>query len=229
MPLDSFNKNNNRYVSFTFDDGLINSAQKVNDIIFPHKATFYIVTGWLKPNPIEIKDKANIGFDHGDFESWQKMSNLSHEIGSHTVAHLGPDGDQESGYIDSLEYIKKFSPTGPYSLSLPYGLRSLKPVPIYDSIRLCRGKKIYNRLNNLNLSELFSFDPFESGLPLENIKKMIHLIPNNSWLILQAHGLDNEGFLPWPSEYFKKIFEFLLSENFKIKTVREMTQQLTAE
>ncbi|MDD2807215.1 MAG: polysaccharide deacetylase family protein [Patescibacteria group bacterium] len=214
----------NRYVSFTFDDGLINSANKVNDIIYPNKAIFYIVTGWLKPNPIKINDKCNIGLDHGDFEQWKKLSNLGHEISSHTVCHAGPSSDGPDGYIESLKYIQQFHP-GPYSLAMPYGIKSPDNPP-YDSIRLCDGKYIYNSLEKIDLLELISFDPFEGRLTIEKALKKISQLPANSWLILRAHGLDNEGYCPWPSEYLKKIYELLLIENFEIKTIREMTLEV---
>ncbi|PIN93322.1 hypothetical protein COU54_03505, partial [Candidatus Pacearchaeota archaeon CG10_big_fil_rev_8_21_14_0_10_31_24] len=108
----------NRYVSFTFDDGFIAGAQKVAKIIHPHKATFYLVTGWVKPNSIEIKDEYNIDADHGDIKQWQKLAQLGHEIGSHTVSHPIPQEADLDEYIQSLDYLKHFH-SGPYSLAMP--------------------------------------------------------------------------------------------------------------
>lgn len=219
----SKNRKTDRFASFTFDDGLINSAYKANDIIFPNKATFYVVSGWLRPNPVKIIDKCNIGLNHGSLREWKRLSDKGHEIGSHTVSHAGPNGDWPDGYLKSLEFIKNFG-SGPYSLAMPFGIKSPNVLP-YDSIRLCNGEKIFNSLENIDFSGLLSFDPFEDGLIIEDAEKRIYDLPSYSWLIIRAHGLDNEGYCPWPSPYFKKIYEILLAESFNIMTVREMTQK----
>ncbi|MFA6422667.1 MAG: polysaccharide deacetylase family protein [Candidatus Buchananbacteria bacterium] len=214
----------NRYVSFTFDDGFINSAKKIHNIIYPNKATFYIVSKWLNRDFTDIKDKFNIGADHGDIKQWKQISEYGHEIGSHTMSHVGPDTDDFSEYLESLNFIRNFG-SGPYSLAMPYGLKSSSQMP-YDSVRLCNGKNSYNLLENINFSELISFDPFEGGLMMEDVMLELNKMPSDCWLIIRAHGLDNEGYCPWPSKYFKKIYELLLMEEFNIKTVREMTLKL---
>jgi peptidoglycan/xylan/chitin deacetylase (PgdA/CDA1 family) len=56
-----------RYVTITFDDGLINGAQRTAAIFdaFGLKATFYVVTGWVGPHQITwIRDRWNWRRDH---------------------------------------------------------------------------------------------------------------------------------------------------------------------
>lgn len=215
-------KKNNRYASFTFDDALIDSAYKIDKLIYPYKATFYIVTGWLKPNPIKIEDIYNIGVDHGDIKQWQELSSLGHEIGSHTVSHVKVNSlNMEKEYFDSLSFIKKFHKP-PYSLAMPYCLKPITPLS-YDSIRLGQGKKNYNSLKKINFSQLNSFDPVENRLSVKEAFKIIDHLPASAWLIFRAHGLDGEGYCPWQSEYLEAIYKFLLSEKFQIKTMAEMT------
>jgi len=222
MPFPFYKFKTSRYVSFTFDDGLINSANKIDQIITPHKATFYIVTGWLRSSQFKIEDPPNIDFDHGDYDDWEKISDLGHEIGSHTLSHIDPTSQEAQGeYQESLELIKQFS-LGPYSLAMPRGLKPLSRPP-YDSVRLCDGKKIHNSLKKIDFFNLISWDPVEVKLPTEQALKKIKQLPSNSWLILRGHGLDDEGYCPWPSDYLKKIIEFLQAEEIQIKTVAEMT------
>jgi len=213
----------NRYASLTFDDALINSANKVYNIISPNKATFYIVTGWLSPSQCKIEDSSNVGANHGDYNEWKKIADVGYEIGSHTFSHIDPVGQEASKeYYESLEFIKQFSP-GPYSLAMPHGLKPLSQPP-YSSIRLCDGKKIYNSIKKLDFFNLVSWDPVEAELPIAETLKKISQLPANSWLILRGHGLDGEGYCPWPSDYLRGVVEIIKKEKIEIKTVREMTK-----
>ncbi len=212
----------NRYASFTFDDGLITSARKIDKIISPHKATFYIVTGWLKPNPLSIIDPPNIKPDHGDIAGWQELTNRGYEIGSHTVSHIrASEPGAEKEYQASIEFIKQFQP-GPYSLAMPNSTESPSTINSYDSIRVGDGEKIYNSLKEINFARLISWDPVENKLSLEQTLKKIKYLPADSWLILRAHGLDDDGYCPWPSEYLKEIYKLLRDEGFQIRTIKEM-------
>ncbi len=215
----------NRFVSLTFDDGLIKSAFKISDIITPHNATFYVVTGWIEPRQVTITDYANIFHNHGSISDWKIIAQKGHEIGSHSFSHLKPENSNtEKEYIQSFDFINKFG-DAPYSMAMPYGLKFNKTLP-YDSIRLCDGKKIFNSLEKIDLKNLTSFDPFENGLTIERAIKKINETPSNSWIIIRAHGLDDDGFCPWPTDYFKKLYFYLMENNFHIQTVRQMTSNI---
>jgi glycosyltransferase involved in cell wall biosynthesis len=159
------NKKTRRYVSFTFDDGLINSAKKIDQILSPHQATFYIVTGWLKPKPLSITDPPNIKPDHGNPGDWQRLANLGHEIGSHTVSHpetIAKLTSQE--YAESLTVIKQFH-SGPYSLATPHLFIPTKQT-LYEAVRAGEKKEIYNSLGQINFNQLNSWDPIEKNISL---------------------------------------------------------------
>ena len=53
-----------RFLSFTFDDGFINGAKKIDRILNPYKGTFYIVTGWVHPDNVPF-DLSHEGADRG--------------------------------------------------------------------------------------------------------------------------------------------------------------------
>src|SRR5947209_749954 len=62
-----------RFVSITFDDGLIAGARKAVGILeeFKLSATFYLVTGWIRPREVPwIRDPWNKGLDHGSWRDW---------------------------------------------------------------------------------------------------------------------------------------------------------------
>jgi len=45
-----------KVLTFTFDDGLIESAHAVDRILGEDKATFFLTTGWVLPNTVPIED-----------------------------------------------------------------------------------------------------------------------------------------------------------------------------
>lgn len=213
-----------RYISFTFDDGSITGANKVNEILTPYHATFYIVTGWIKPNNIKINDRFNINIDHGTIEQWKNLSNLGHDIGSHTHTHLKADDPNIVQDCDkSLEIIKLIHKS-PHNISSPH-FTNLQIIG-FDSIRLgtyetmhkkFEFEKLYNNLNDLNLMKLYccDFEPFK-------VKTIINQIPDNTWLILAYHSLDGEGFQPISSDDLRAIKDCAIENKYEIKTVREM-------
>ena len=56
--------------------GYINGAIKMDQILHPYKATFYIIVGYLD----------NIS-GRGDVSDWQVLPDKGHDIGSHTITH----------------------------------------------------------------------------------------------------------------------------------------------
>jgi len=217
-----------RYLSITCDDGLINSALKVDQLLSPNHATFYIVTGWLKLNPIPILDTPKIIYKHGSLVDWQLLSKKGHEIGSHTVSHLRPNQPiNQAEYYQSFELIKKIQP-GPYSLATPYGA-SINIQSPYDSIRLKEKRGflkiiIDNKLDRIDFFKIVSWDPVELKFSLSKIIRILQKIPSRRWLVLRMHGLDGEGYCPWSATSFKQFIDSALRSGYQIKTIAEMTK-----
>jgi hypothetical protein len=209
-----------KFATFTFDDGIIASAKKVHEILFPYKATFYVVSGWVLKT-IVIVDKYNINFDHGTIEDWKEIIKLGHEVGSHTHSHCKADNiNIQNECLESLNFLRKIQ-IPPYSLSCPH--HTLIKTELYDSIRTGSystvhkkfdKEKIFNKIESLNLFELYS---------IEDTKIDCNEISDNSWIIFSFHGIDSEGFCPITTQQLETLKNDLLLKKFKIVTVREMT------
>jgi hypothetical protein len=217
-----------KYVSFTFDDGAIKGARTVCSILEPYKATFYVVTSWVRPTNVQISDRFNTNVDHGTISDWEDIAKQGHDIGSHTATHVkGSDPNIENECHKSLDFLRRIH-LGPYSLSSPH--HSFVKTDIFDTVRVGTYEtihkknifeKIYNNLDSLNFREIYSFD--ESYFVLSQI---INLIPDNSWLVLSYHSLDGEGFCPVTSEDLRKSKQLFLSNDYKIKSMKEMFLEL---
>ena len=215
-------RNKERYLSFTFDDGCINSAKKVDRILHPHKATFYIVTGWVRPDSVPVSDFSNIHTDHGHIDDWRKLASKGHDIASHTVSHVLPTNpDAEREYNESLDYIKKIHKE-PYNFAFPYDVKSLSKMTCYDSVRIGGEGMVYNDLESIDLYNIRSWSPIIQKISEKEIWKLINKAPNNSWLVLEMHALDGEGLFPWPSDDLERLKDFIINCGFSIKTIGEM-------
>jgi hypothetical protein len=214
-----------KYVSFTFDDGAINGARKVSEILEPYKATFYIVTGWTKPNSVNVDDKFNRNVDHGSIQDWIELAKKGHDIGSHTVTHKkGDDLEIEKECNESLDFLRRIH-LGPYSISSPH--HSFIKTTIYDTVRVGTYQtihkkfvfdRLYNNLEGLDFKEIYSCDE-----PYSILKEIINLITvDNIWLVLSYHSVDGEGFCPITIEDLKSIKHLFLNNNYEIKSMKEM-------
>jgi len=217
-----------RYLSFTFDDCCIDSANKVDKILSNFKATFYIVTGWVNPKKVEIVDPPNINVNHGTFEEWKKLSDNGHDIGSHTVSHIkSTDLNIIKECEESLEYIKRIH-VGPYSFASPgYSVPVNHISHYFDTVRVGHNKlPIYNDLNNLNMGQLVSWSPVEKNYDLNSDSEILDSIPDSSWTILTLHALDGVGYEPISSENLEKLVQIVVQKGFVIKNVKEVTDAL---
>src|SRR5437660_5944656 len=124
-------KDSQRFVSITFDDGLITGARKAVSILdeFKLSATFYLVTGWIRPREIPwIRDPWNKGLDHGSWRDWIEIKNRGHDIGSHTVTHLNASGKLSRNVPTILRWelrhscaqLRRRLGRRPTSLSMPW-------------------------------------------------------------------------------------------------------------
>ncbi len=214
-----------RFLSFTFDDGFINGAKKIDRILNPYKGTFYIVTGWVHPDNVPF-DLSHEGADRGSFGEWKELSCKGHDVGSHTVTHALPDSpDAEREYKESFEFIKKMH-NGPYNFSFPKDIESNKDLSFYDSVRIGKKEITYNDLDNVNLNQIISWSPIIQIYSEKSIFNKIKKAPLNSWTIIEMHSLDGEGPFPWPSKALKSLLDFVVKENFEIKTVGDMVKTL---
>jgi|GEM_PF-811204 len=206
-----------KVLTFTFDDGLIESAHAVDRILGEDKATFFLTTGWVLPNTVPIEDALNVGRDHGTIEEWQALSRAGHDIGSHSVSHRVPEYLPEHAeavrreYDESLQFIKRIH-DGPYSVATPYH-REAPVTPrldtLYQAVRLGPGP-----LNALDAIDFSAVHTLDQDSPLE-------LVPDNVWAVFALHGID-EGHRPVTAHHFAELVARARSLGFVIRTMKQM-------
>ncbi len=213
-----------RILSLTFDDGFLESANKIDALINPHKATFYIVTGWVKPNSIDVKDKYNINRNHGDLNDWIRLSERGHDIQSHTVSHHSKKWHKEATveqidyeYNESMNFIKRIH-SGPYTMSTPYH-HTPKVKSNYTAIRVGFENGFKNKFDSLKLDSLNSY--------VGNASWAIDNLPDedNIWILACLHGLDGEGYCPWASAELLEFCNVAVKKNYKIQTVNQVLKR----
>lgn len=230
----------NRFVSITFDDGLLQGARIAVELLekYRAKATFYLVTGWVQPNQVKIRDRSNVSRDHGSWSEWQAIQDCGHEIGSHTVSHINVRRNFKAWLApsflkrelwDSYDDLKQHLQMPPASIGMPYDVmtfaakRLLKQV--YQAARVGRPRVIYNKLDRVDWYRLYSWAPHPQ-MPADKICQRIASIPPNHWLILQFHSLADEGWRPFSPATFEAILQFISErDNLRQVTIKEMVEE----
>ena len=171
----------NRYVTFTFDDGLINTARTVEQLGIP--TTFYIVLGWITKE-VKINDSFNVDLDHGTIEEWKS---LKIDVGCHTYDH-SKDFNEHFSYNKFSQFFN-----GPKNLATPYGLKYNSK--LYDSCKIGFFNKPYNALTLKSLKQIHSINPSYDFTNKESLKLTIVNCPIQHWIVFTFHGI-NEGWRP---------------------------------
>lgn len=206
-----------RFVTFTFDDGDVQTAMQVNQILEPDHATFYIVTGWTD-DTVKITDQYNIGVNHGTDLDWRALAYWGHDIGSHTVSHVTPpEALRNDEYKRSLEYLKRFG-VGPYSLSMPFHVAGAVDAP-YDSIR-CGNSVRYNPLD-VPLREVGSWTIYPDKFA-EIVEQLRDKNPADCWTVFCMHGLDGRLAVPWGRGDFERLMNMCRVLGYRVRTMAEM-------
>lgn len=218
---DTTEKLSGRYVTFTFDDGDIQTAREVDRILQPEHATFYVVTGWIAPAPhADTQDAYNQAVDHGGDWDWRALAYHGHDIGSHTVSHCVPDAANAQGeYRDSLEYIRRFG-VGPFSLSMPWHMAGPVDAP-YDSIR-CGNSVKWNALD-ADMRNVGSWTVYPEKFA--EIVETLRGAPADCWSVLVFHGFGGRLCPPsWKADDFLRLADTLRVMGWKIRSMAEVTE-----
>ena len=228
-----------RYVTMTFDDGLVKGAWKAAEILREYgvAATFYVVTGWVRPRSVRwVRDHFNKNADHGCWEDWQSIAAQGHDIGSHTKSHVNASGKLarvmpgrvRSEFVESFHHIEQSIGRPPSSISMPWNATTMQADAhvrrIYEACRLGGAAPEYARVADLDWHRLPSWAP-ASDVPFQALCERISSIPAGHWLILQFHSLDGEGYMPISSRLLHELVGFIADQpGLKMRTVREMVE-----
>src|SRR6266550_7738312 len=163
-----------RFITITFDDGLIAGARKAVRILdeFAVSATFYLVTGWVRPRQVAwVRDRWNKGRDHGHWRDWREIQSRGHDFGSHTVTHLNAGGRWSRWFPALLRWelshshaeLRRHLGVAPASISMPWNTpaEALEPYVrrFYAACRLGTQAPRANDLSRLNWHRLHSWAP----------------------------------------------------------------------
>lgn len=227
--------NNDRFVSITFDDGLKASTDVAISILEKYKfsATFYIVTGWVEPSKISIKEPFNIGRAHGTWDYWRRVSEIGHEVGSHTHSHVNARGKKAmlfpwilaNDIFKSHKNLCREVSQSNHSIAMPWNAAtSISEFFVHRKFSSCRlgtSSLAYNNFLSLACYRLKSWAPSQRDR-WETYVQAIDNIPKGGWLILQFHGIGDEGWDPISPEFFEQLCEYIAKSDLKIATVREV-------
>lgn len=231
-----------RYLSIIFDDGIATSAEQAVDILanYGFSASFYVVTGWVRPKKIPIKDKYNRLLDHGDWDFWRRVVAAGHEVGSHSFSHLNVSGKLATFFpivtiadlLWSAHDIKTNIPQPLITISMPFNESSAVSTQVVK--RTFAGRSLgtsdlkYNPTIDLDVYNIVSWAP-SRALLLEQYRKAIAEIPIGSWLILQLHGFEREGWEPISTAEFVAILDAAKTEGLAVRSVCAMIEALRCE
>lgn len=207
-----------RILSFTFDDGLAHGAKAACDIAesLGVSVTFYVVTGWVEPKRVLIRERWNEGRWHGDWTFWRRMRDAGHEVGSHSFSHVNMGGKKarlmpwivpRELSLSQRDLVREV-PQDAYTISMPWNAatpRSERFVSsLFSACRLGGPKLEYNNLKRLDAHRLKSWAP-GPDTTLDEYKLALDGIPEDGWLILQFHSFDDEGWEPLSRERFTNL------------------------
>ena len=230
----------NRFVTFTFDDGLIRGCRRAATLMEERglRGTFFVVTGWVRPNRARIRDPWNRGRDHGDWSEWMEIAARGHEVGSHTVSQINATGMRARFLPGLLKHELKGSHhelasrlrRSPVSIGMPWNAATPTSDRLtrrwYEAARLGQDSVCYNDTENVHWYALRSWAP-SSDTSLDRFREALRAIPPGHWLILQFHSLDDEGYMPLAAEKLEGLLELIAADDgIETVTIRDMVERL---
>ena len=214
-------------LTLSFDDGFKKSFHKIADIYETHGLhacfnviasghfpTFQAVDDWILPELM------------GNFDDWNHLSSRGHEIMPHSWQHLNlarqPQEKAEKLIMKCLDYFESHL-DGYENKNAVFNFPFNASTPELEKFLLAKVRAVRTRgdgaLNSI---------PSEAGrLRLQClsmgpknidawIEKQVHDFMDSpgGWLILNTHGLDDEGWGPISTEYLKRLIKRMTKIDF---------------
>lgn len=225
-------------ISFSFDDGFKKSFIKLaeiheefglkaclNVIASGHMESFQAVDDWILPELM------------GDFGLWNELAKKGHEIMPHSWQHSNLarlDAFEAKELITKcIDYFNEnlvgFSPSKAV-FNFPFNASNEEldqyALSLVRAVRT-RGNGPVNPLPSKNTRVLgcTSNGPDNND---EWLEKVVHqfLVKDDGWLILNLHGLENEGWGPISADYFSSLLKRLVQiKNLDVLPVGEALEK----
>ncbi len=224
-----------RWISFRFDDGFIDGARKAADILHPHAATFFIITG-LVTGAVQLDHLDHFAdADFGTVESWKALAARGQDIQSHGVDHASfatLDHDQALDQIRvSLDTVREINP-GPHVFCFPYN--AVPDLDLAGSGLSAAGFATVDSQQDVLSNRLAGLDPLRlrswavRERHLDFVVQQLADAPDDTWTILAFHSLDGQGHEPWTSEGFADLVAAVLRAGYQVTTLGDMVTRLEA-
>jgi len=233
------------YISLSFDDGFKKSFYRIAEIHEEYGLNAclnVIATGHLptfKAEPKWIPQRLL-----GSFDDWNALSERGHEIMPHSWKHLNLTKISFENAKDNIEKcidcfnenLSGYSSIGAvYNFAYNASNPELEDFALtkFSAIRTWAGLVLNDTMiNKFPVHELplrlgcWTYGPDLSDFYVEQeVEKFLD--SEGGWLILNLHGLDNEGWGPISSKYLDSLLRRLIKIDFlKISPTGELVKQL---
>jgi peptidoglycan/xylan/chitin deacetylase (PgdA/CDA1 family) len=221
-------KRKTHIITFSFDDGFRKSFYSIADIyeVYGLKACFNVIAMGHEKGYVD--DKYIIQSPLGNFDDWNILHSRGHEIMPHSWDHKKltelPISEAKENFDKCFEYFEKnlndYNPhkaiyNYAYNASNQeldeYALNHVKAVRTGGFLVLKDTR--YNNIASKKLKALrlgcWSFGP---DLCDDKVEQEVNtfLLGKGGWLILNLHGLDNEGWGPISTSYLDRLLKKLI-------------------
>ncbi|MEO0468345.1 MAG: polysaccharide deacetylase family protein [Bacteroidota bacterium] len=228
LPSQWFDAKTTHILSLSFDDGFKKSFYKVAEIHenYGLKACFNVIARGHFPDFKKIDDWI-LPELLGDFNDWNKLKGRGHEVMPHTWEHLNltkvPLSKAKENIDRCLDYFEE-NLDGYKASEAVYNCAFLASTPELDAYTLKRTAAVRTgawlvledtRLNMIPTAtepERLGAWSFGPDFGDKRVDKEINqfLKGPGGWLILNLHGVDDEGWGPIRSSYLDKLLKKLV-------------------
>jgi peptidoglycan/xylan/chitin deacetylase (PgdA/CDA1 family) len=211
-------------LTFSFDDGFQKSFIKTAALFEKHKlsACFNVIAAGHLPTFVP-PDKWVAAAKLGDFTLWNELKARGHELMPHSWQHLNYQRVKIEDVKDDVnrcldyfgEHLKGFK-VKEAIYNLPFNSSNAE----VEAFILSNVKALRTKLPNINAenplpnktTRLVSCESFGDQNMDEWLDKKINNFLQNepTWMVINAHGLDEEGWGPISSQYLEKTLDRLV-------------------
>ena len=208
-------------LTLSFDDGFKKSFYRIADLFEEHglSACFNVIASGHFPDFQKVGDWI-LPELMGNFEDWNALKSRGHEVMPHSWKHLNlanqPIAKAKELIIKCLDYFQE-NLVGYRADEAVFNFPFNASTPALEEFTLSRVMAIRaseipdgdSRKKNLFRQGCRSYGPDNIDAWLEN-QVDTFLASEGGWLILNLHGLDNEGWGPVSGFYLKELLQRLV-------------------
>lgn len=216
-----------RWLSFRFDDGMMQGSQKAARLLEPDAASFFLITDFVS-DPSEPGGTLPKDGDYGSLERWRRLAAAGHDIQAHSASHANfHDLDVEAQVSEatrSLAFVRRVHP-GPYVFCAPFNrLPTVDLAAVgYDAagfVTLSSDQPIiFNRPAEPELDRFRLRSWAARERHGDAVVDQLAGVPDGAWVILAFHSLDGEGWEPWSSEGLARLIAAVRGLGYTIRSV----------